>query len=876
MKEIDGLTKMKQLVMGILAHVDAGKTTLSEALLYQNGAIRKWGRVDKKDSFLDQYSQERERGITIFSKQARFHVKEFEITLLDTPGHVDFSAEMERTLSVLDVAVLVVSALEGVQSHTLTLWKLLKRYQVPTFLFLNKMDMSHHTKEELMKILAEKLDGNCVLFENMDSDAFAQNIAMCDEEAMNDYLERGRIEKEKIKEMISRRILFPCYFGSALKMQGVEELLHGIIDNMKLPQYGVEFGARVFKITNDAKGNRLTHLKITGGTIGARSFVTVHRKEGDSIREKINEIRCYSGEKYELVPEAKAGEICAVSGLTETFIGQGLGFEADELPVLEPILSYGVYATDGSDISVIMEKLKKYEEEEPLLHVKWNEETKEIKVQVMGAVQIEILEKLLKERYDIGVRFDKGTICYRETIQNRVEGVGHYEPLRHYAEVHLLMEPGEPGSGVVCETDCRDEVLERNWQRLILTHLYEKEHVGVLIGAPVTDIHIVLKSGRAHLKHTEGGDFRQATYRAVRQGLMEAKSCILEPYYEFVLEVPENCVGRAMTDLECRSAKFELTAGRIGTSVLKGKIPLSTIEDYGREVLSYTKGMGIWSCTYLGYFPCHAQEEVMQQFSYEAEHDVSNPADSVFCAHGAGMIIPWYEVKKHMHLESCLKEKGSVTETLPGKPRISEHQREVLGTEEIDEILIRAAGANRKEHKNQSTQGWKRAAKTVTVQTAAQEEWQYRPQKKKEKYILVDGYNVVFAWKELNELAKVSLDGARGRLQDILCNYQAIVDCPLIVVFDAYRLGGHPTEILDYHNIHVVFTREAETADQYIERFAHENAKKYDITVVTSDGLEQMIILGQGCVRRSAREFEKEVLQVTKENLEAFYQRPQN
>lgn len=870
---------MKQFVMGIVAHVDAGKTTLSEAMLYQTGTIRKLGRVDKKDSFLDQYSQERERGITIFSKQAKMQLDDTEITLLDTPGHVDFSAEMERTLRVLDAAVLVISAPEGVQAHTRTLWRLLKQYHIPVFLFVNKMDQCHQTEEEVLTLLKDKLDGSCISFQHPSSEDFLQNAALCDEELMNYYLENDRIEEHQLSVRIAKRKMFPCYFGSALKLVGVTELLEGMIRYWKQPLYSQEFGARVFKITSDPKGNRLTHLKMTGGILRAKSMLK-YAKEGQACtEEKVNEIRCYSGDRFELVPEITAGSICTVTGLSQTFAGQGLGFETDFAPILEPVLSYSVFSLDGTDKSVIMQKLQHFEQEEPLMHVKWNEETQEINVQVMGEVQIEIWEKLLKERYDISVKFDKGSICYRETICNSVEGVGHYEPLRHYAEVHLLMEPGREGSGIVCECDCKEEVLGRHWQRLILSHLYEKEHRGVLIGAPVTDIRITIKSGRAHIKHTEGGDFREATYRAVRQGLMEAQSCLLEPYGEFVLEVPEGNVGRAMNDLEQRKATFELLGGAKGVSVLQGTIPLATAENYGQEVLAYTKGLGVWECTYLRYGRCHNEEEVLRQHPYDPEHDLANSPDSVFCEHGAGTVVPWNQVKKYMHLESCLQEHQTESEeekTMMRNPRESmEYSRDrALGTEEVDAIIERSVGANRKENKR-DRRGWKLEGKTVKAKASpAENSYEYRPKKRKDSYILVDGYNVIFAWKELQELAKETLDGARGRLQDILCNYQAVKGCPLIVVFDAYRLEGHKTEVFSYHNIQVVFTKEAETADQYIERFAHQNAKQYEITVVTSDGLEQIIILGQGCLLKSAREFEQEVRQTAEETLESFHRRP--
>lgn len=864
----------KRLCIGILAHVDAGKTTLSEAMLYTCGVIRKLGRVDSRDAFLDTYEMERERGITIFSKQAMLRTDDLEISLLDTPGHVDFSAEMERTLQVLDYAILVVSGMDGVQGHTRTLWKLLERYQVPTYLFINKMDQQGTDPAGLMTEIKEKLSDNCTDFGTEDKSSIYESAALCEEALLNQYLEQGEISDRDIARLIVERKIFPCYFGSALKMDGVKSLLDGIRNYGMCPKFGTELGARVFKILRDTQGSRLTYVKITGGALKVKDVLSYLPKnaEDGQIAEKVNQIRIYSGEKYETVDVAEAGCICALTGLTGTYPGQGLGMEKDSPePVLEPVLTYQMILPQEVHPAAFLPKLRMLEEEDPMLHVLWSEELQEIQVQVMGQVQLEILQRQIRERFDVLVVFGAGKIVYKETIADRVEGIGHFEPLRHYAEVHLILEPGEPGSGMQFILGCSEEMLDKNWQRLILTHLEERTHRGVLTGSPLTDVKITVAGGRAHLKHTEGGDFRQATYRAVRQGLMQAQSVLLEPYYDFVLELPSEHVGRAMTDMSQREAETEAPEIDGNRALLKGRGPVSTLWDYAKEVAAYTRGEGSFSCVTGGYGPCHNAQEIVDEIGYIPEEDMANPTGSVFCSHGSGFYVEWDKVPQYMHVESVLGASGETPdeesvwqEYQMRRSREQESSEQWIGVDEVDRILDRTFYANRKEgftpHKGIAHR--KRQTKQAQV-------WEYgqgnaKPAIKREKYLLVDGYNVIFAWEELNELAKVNIDGARGRLMDILCDYQGIRKCHLIVVFDAYRVKGHPTEISDYHNIHVVYTKEAETADQFIEKFAHENGRKYDVTVATSDGLEQIIIRGQGCGLISAREFEKEVAAVKK------------
>ncbi len=835
---------MKRLTIGILAHVDAGKTTLSEAVLYESGSIQTMGRVDKKDAFLDTHALEKERGITIFSKQAVFSLKDMQITLLDTPGHVDFSAEMERTLGVLDYALLVINGADGIQAHTRTLWKLLSRYRIPVFLFINKMDQRGTDREHLLKQLKEKLDEGCTDFGRKTGASFYEDIAVCDEGALEQFLETEGLKTETIKKLVWERKVFPCFFGSALKLEGVKELLEGIEAYMQQPAYPEEFGARVFKIARDDRGNRLTFLKITGGSLKVRSIPAENQ-------EKVTQIRIYSGEKYTVTDEAEAGTVCAVTGLSGMKPGSGLGREtAVFAPVLEPVLIYQMKLPPECDETVMLSKLEQLEEEQPELHILWDEQLKEIQVRLMGEVQTEILKSLILERFGVEVEFGKGNIVYKETIAGQTEGVGHYEPLRHYAEVHLLLEPGEPGSGLQLASRCSEELLAGNWQRLVMTHLEEKEHKGVLTGSPVTDIKITLVGGRAHQKHTEGGDFRQAAYRAVRQGLLEAKSVLLEPFYEFRLEVPEKTIGRAMSDIERMHGSFLPFQTEGDMVVLTGFAPAASMNGYQKEVNTYTKGFGRLSCTLKGYEPCHNPEEIIEAMNYDFERDTENPADSIFCAHGAGILVKWDKVKEYRHVECQLEKEAKAEGTSITEPQRQKSQEEKwIGTEEIDAILERTYHANKKE----KGKPVKRKEAVVLKSSPS------KKQESKEEYLLVDGYNVIFAWEELKELAQASIDGARGRLLDILCNYQAIKKCNLIAVFDAYRVQGHRTEIVDYHNIHVVYTKEAETADQYIEKFAHENGRKCRITVATSDGLEQIIIRGQGCSLISARELQEEI-----------------
>lgn len=868
----------KQITMGILAHVDAGKTTLSEGILYTCKAIRKLGRVDHQDAFLDTNTLERNRGITIFSKQAECTLGEFGMTFLDTPGHVDFSAEMERTLQVLDYAILVISGADGVQGHTETLWRLLSRYQIPVFLFINKMDQPGTDREALLAEVKEKLDANCVEFSADQTDEeWKEQVAVCDEQVMEAYLEGEEISREQIRQMIRERKLFPCYFGSALKMTGVEEFLDDLKLRIRETSYPETFGAKIYKITRDNQGERLTHMKITGGTLKVKSVLSNGRpgETGEGIwQEKVNQIRIYSGEKYTMVSEVKAGTVCAVTGLTATYPGQGLGSEqASDMPVLEPVLSYRIGLPTEVNVHQALLQLRQLEEEEPLLHIVWNETLGEIYAQVMGEVQIEILKSLIKERFGMAVTFDEGNIVYKETILEPVEGVGHFEPLRHYAEVHLLLEPGETGSGLTFTTDCSEDVLDRNWQRLILTHLEEREHKGVLIGAPITDMKITLLTGRAHIKHTEGGDFRQATYRAVRQGLRKAKSQLLEPYYEFRLEVPSEQVGRSMTDIQKMLGEFDPPKTEGEMTVLTGSAPVVTMRDYQKEVISYTSGRGRLSCTLKGYYPCHNQEEVVEAVGYDPEADLENPTGSVFCAHGAGFVVNWDQVEEYMHVESGWNAPAG-QETKPEKPVTAKNWKEenekYLATEkELEEIFERTYGPIRKLGEEppagRSVKGWKKSRRDP-LEGYGKSSSDYKQKKTpdgEKEYLLVDGYNIIFAWEDLKELAAVNIDGARERLMDILCNYQGFKKSTLILVFDAYKVKGNPGSVETYHNIHVVYTKEAETADQYIEKTVHEIGRKYRVTVATSDQLEQVIILGQGGQRMSARELLEDVIEVS-------------
>lgn len=853
---------MKRLSIGILAHVDAGKTTLSESMLYKSGNIKKLGRVDNKDAFLDTEELERARGITIFSKQAVMNLQDTVITLLDTPGHVDFSAEMERTLWVMDYAILVISGADGVQGHTITLWKLLERYHIPVFLFINKMDQPDTDKIEIFSDLQKNLDEDCVDFSVCSTEEFAEQIAMCDESLLESYLEGNSIEKERIVELITQRKVFPCFFGSALKVNGIDEFIQGLLDYTmeKLP--AKEFGARVFKISRDSQGNRLTYMKITGGILKVRNSLkgmsACGMSNADDVpakmnwEEKVNQIRIYSGEKFETVNEAVPGMVCAVTGLTKTYPGEGLGIEEGaDVPMLEPVLTYSLELPDDMDAAKFFPMIKQLEEEEPDLHILWQEKTQTIQLKLMGEVQIEVLRKLIDDRFGVLVNFVMGHIVYKETIRNVVEGVGHFEPLRHYAEVHLKLEPGEAGSGMQFFSDCSEDALDKNWQRLILTHLEEKEHVGVLTGSAITDINITLIAGKAHTKHTEGGDFRQATYRAVRQGLMQSESVLLEPFYEFRLIVPTEMVGRAMTDIENMHGHFKPPVVKEEKTVLTGTVPVATMQGYQIMVNSYTKGRGSLSCTLKGYAPCHNPKEIIEKIGYQAEEDLCNPSASVFCTHGAGFIVPWNQVKDYMHVESRIQsEKHQEPELSDMQMQSNSLFEDFIDEEQIEAILNRTYRANEKQSKH-----FYKKQRNTSITTYRSE-----PQPElKEKYLIVDGYNIVHAWDELKCLINDNLEGARMKLLDVLSNYQAFTEYEIIVVFDAYKVKGNLGKMFDYQNIHVVYTKEAETADSYIEKLTHKISKKYQVIVATSDGLVQLITRGQNCIVMSARELKEEI-----------------
>ena len=971
---------MANLTLGIVAHVDAGKTTLSEAILYQTGTIRRLGRVDTRDAFLDTYALERARGITIFSKQAVFDLGNTRVTLLDTPGHVDFSAEMERTLQVLDCAVLVISGADGVQGHTETLWNLLRRYRVPTFLFVNKMDQPGTDWKAVLEDLRRRLGDGCVPFNGLSEartpkmagirksaaggGAFGdgsvivpvqrkqwessvlsdiaghgsqalEELAMCDEAVLENYLEHDIITGSDVRQMIAARKVFPCYFGSALKLWGVEELLQGL-ENFgsgmalaggaeKDPRLSRQFGARVFKISRDDQGSRLTHLKVTSGVLRVKDTLPAASDMADPAGEKVNQIRIYSGAKYETVNEAGPGTVCAVTGPTSTYAGQALGDEAArgyEEPVLEPVLTYQIILPPGSDVHAMLTKLRQLEEEEPMLRIAWNESLSEIQAQVMGPVQLEVLKSLVKDRFGVAVEFGTGHIVYKETITARVEGVGHYEPLRHYAEVHLLLEPAPRGSGLTFATVCSTDVLDLNWQRLILTHLEEKRHIGVLTGAPIADMKITLLVGRAHLKHTEGGDFRQATYRAVRHGLMQALAAgsyqLLEPYYRFRLEVPMESAGHALSDLERMHARFSGPEMDGDIAVITGEAPVASMGNYQMETASYTKGRGRLHCSVKGYEPCHNTEEVVQAIGYDPEQDLENPCGSVFCAHGAGFLVGWREVKSYMHLESPIDlavrrmhadgesgiQKIAVQKIAmqPGADAIradtvsanakggADLQKNAEAQNAVKPRPVSAAsapwGAEDKELEAIFTRTYGEPKRRLPAET--NERRVIYGQKKAEKeaaslpeeYLLVDGYNIIYAWPDLHELAEATIDGARQRLMDILCNYQGYTGCILILVFDAYKVEGGLGQAIRYHNINVVYTKEAETADQYIEKLAHQMGREHQVTVATSDGLEQLIIRGQGCRLMSAKDLREAVdyvnEQIRSQHLQQFPDRNGN
>jgi small GTP-binding protein len=844
---------MKRITVGILAHVDSGKTTLSEAMLYCSGNISKLGRVDHRDSFLDTFYLERDRGITIFSKQAMLDFKDTCFTLLDTPGHVDFSAETERTLQVLDYAILVISGTDGVQSHTLTLFKLLEKYGVPCFIFVNKTDLDGFDKDVVFNQLKTRLSEKCVEFCES-RDEFTENIALCDEALLNSYYENETLSNAEISGAIRQRKAIPCFFGSALKLEGIDEFLEGLYNLTYEESYPNAFGAKVYKISQDEKGNRLTHMKITGGVLKVRDVL---QSEKNKDGEKANQIRIYSGEKFTAVDEAAAGTICAVTGISFARSGDGLGFENNSaLPVLEPVLTYRVELPEGTDINSALKKMKLLEEEDPQLKVVWDERLKEIQLQLMGDIQLEILKSIIKERFDLEVNFGRGNINYKETIENTVEGVGHFEPLRHYAEVHLILKPKERNSGLTFKTDCKEDLLDKNWQRLILTHLYEKTHIGVLTGSPITDMEITLASGKAHEKHTEGGDFRQATYRAVRHGLRSAKSILLEPIYDFILEVPNDNVGRALSDIQRMSGEFESPEIIGEYTVIRGKAPVSTMSDYTKEVIQYTRGQGKLMCSFGGYDICHNTDEVVEERGYNPDSDIENTADSVFCAHGAGYNVRWDEVKSHMHLQSALsKPKPINTDYQPTAIKSgSEKPKDIYALDkELMELYEKMFGKIEPKNYNQISSFHTKSPKK-------NETYKRRDTKKfdGEEYLLVDGYNVIFAWDELRELSKDNIDGARNMLIEILSNYQGYKQCEVILVFDAYKVKGN-REVEKVSNVNIVYTKEAETADMYIETVTHKLAKNHKVRVVTSDALEQLIILGNGALRVSSRMFYNEI-----------------
>ena len=837
----------KHICAALLAHVDAGKTTLSEALLYESGVIRTRGRVDHKDAFLDTSPLERERGITIFSKQACFSYGNMDVTMLDTPGHVDFSSEMERTLQVIDYAVLIISGTDGVQGHTETVWKLLQKYRIPTFFFVNKMDLPGADKAAVLKELQAKLSPYCVDFTE-EEELLCENVAMCEETLLETYLEEGTFDlKKEVRRLVSGTLLYPCYFGSALQNEGVEALLEGLESYTKMPEYQKEFAGKVYKITRDDAGQRLTHMKLTGGELKLRDEI-----EGIG---KVNEIRVYSGEKYTLQQEVKAGDICAVPGFTDTYAGQGVGKEADFCAnQLAPVCNYQILLPEGTEEAIAWRQLKQLEEEDPNLHLSWQAQTREIFIQPMGEVQLEVIKRMVSERYGMDIAFGSATILYRETIEDTVIGMGHFEPLRHYAEVHLKMEPLPRGSGLQFVTECSEDELDLNWQRLILTHLGEKEFTGVLTGSPITDIKFTLIAGRAHLKHTEGGDFRQATYRAVRQGLRQAKSRLLEPMYQFRMEVPMEQIGRVMSDVGKMHGTFRQQPDDGEMSAIEGICPVASMAGYGTEFAAFTKGRGRMTLSFCGYEPCHNESEVVKNCKYDPDADVENTADSVFCAHGSGFVVPWNEVAKHVHVDTSIKKRQPVKASTAVPKEPSKKNSKMSEEKELQAIFERTFGPVKTRVETPS----KKVIKAESGKTKTKE---YKPVYE-EEYLLVDGYNIIFAWDELKALAAENLEGARTKLMEIMCNYQGFCGCHLILVFDAYKVKGNPGSVEQFHNISVVYTKEAETADMYIEKTTKEIARKKRVRVATSDGMEQIIILGHGATRISARAFQEEVKRV--------------
>ncbi len=919
------------MTIGILAHVDAGKTTLSEAMLYNTGKIRSLGRVDHQDAYLDNDAQERERGITIFSKQARLDIDKYDtsqkwhVVMLDTPGHVDFSAEMERTLQVLDYAILVISGTDGVQGHTRTLWRLLKHYNIPTFIFVNKMDMPGTDADVMQAELKAELDDGCISFSTYveadqpdgaghdeSTDAFFEELAMCSEQLLDTYMESGSLPDKQIAQKIAKRYIFPCFYGSALKLSGVDTLIKGLGRFMCEKEYQQEFSARVYKIGRDDRGSRLTFLKLTGGMVHVRDKIEYSGRDSNgtagSLVEKIDQIRKYSGEKYETVDEAVAGEIVAVTGLSSTFPGQGIGEGMQSnMPILEPVLNYRMILPDDVNPAAFMEKLKQLEEEDPQLYIVWVEEFKEIHVQLMGQVQMEVLVRLIKDRIGVVVTFGPGSIVYKETIAKSVEGVGHFEPLRHYAEVHLLLSPAERGSGITVTSTCSEDVLDKNWQRLIAAHVEEKEHKGVLTGSALTDVKVTILTGRAHIKHTEGGDFRQATYRAIRQGLKSAESVLLEPYYSFVLQVPMEYVGRAMTDLEQRSAKTEShefsTNGTREMASITGKAPVATMQDYVSLVHAYTKGLGHLTLELWGYDECHNPKEVIEKIHYDSEEDFRNPTGSVFCAHGSGYVVPWDEVSQHMHLpyvyngdesEEALSANARTqntfsaedAETIAGNRRRASWEKEVskMSSVELDaelaDVYAREFGMSKNDVADQERRKWSGrkkneydglSGKPRTVKHDKHGNPIYPKKAPDEEYIIVDGYNIIFAWDDLKELSRINIDSARDKLKDILSDYQGYRGCKLILVFDAYKVKGNAGKHETYYNIEVVYTKQDETADAFIEKMVFGIRDKYKVTVATSDGLEQQTVMSLGALRMSAGELKTNIESTRRMGLDEFH-----
>ncbi|MEE0061606.1 MAG: translation factor GTPase family protein [Acutalibacteraceae bacterium] len=850
---------MKKLSVGILAHVDSGKTTLTEALMYCSGNISKLGRVDHRNSFLDNFALERDRGITIFSKQAILNHNNTCFTILDTPGHIDFSTETERTLQVLDYAVLVISGTSGVQSHTHTLWRLLSRYNVPTFIFVNKMDLDGADKESVIAQLKQKLSDCCVEFTAQPTSEMYEGISLCDEHLLEKFYENDTLENSDIITAIKERKVFPCFFGSALRLEGVEEFLNALDLYTTQPQYGDKFGAKVFKISEDKQGNRLTHLKITSGTLRVK---TVLNSADSSTSEKVNQIRIYSGEKFTAEEAVTAGTVCAVTGITFAHSGDGLGVEENShLPILEPVLTYRIDLPENIDVHTALKKLKILEDEDPQLNVVWNENLGEIQIQLMGEIQLEILKSVISQRFNFDVEFGKGNIIYKETISNTVEGVGHFEPLRHYAEVHLLLESTKQGSGLSFELNCSEDKLDKNWQRLILTHLLEKTHIGVLTGSPITDMKITLVAGRAHKKHTEGGDFRQATYRAVRHGLKMAESVLLEPVYAFTLEVPNENIGRAMADIQRMHGTFSPAEQNGEVSIINGTAPVATMADYQTELTQYTHGKGKLTYYLQGYEPCHNADEVIERIGYNSDNDVNNPCDSVFCSHGVGKIIKWNEVYDYMHLDSVLSPSRQEVVPLKAKDRVTARLTadcdDIFAQDkELIAIFEQTYGPIKKRENNDNNT---RVKRVTSFDNPNKRHLKPVPKYTGEEYLLVDGYNVIFSWESLKKLANENLEAARNQLINILCNYQGYCKCELILVFDAYRVAGKHREVEKVNNINVVYTQEAETADMYIEKVTHKLAKNHKVRVVTSDGMEQFIILGHGALRVSSQSFLQEV-----------------